>query len=95
MSFTRGDADEAATSRIQSKRSMTCSGSDRSGNKDQMPLIGPRTSALAYATSLATAAERCSGPKWAYRKVIVISEWPNSSRTVFKSTPAMTSLLAK
>lgn len=40
------------------------------------------------ATSFATAAALCSGARCAYRSVILMSEWPSSSRTVFRSTPA-------
>ena len=43
----------------------------------------------------ATAAAVCSGARCAYRSVMVMVLCPSNSRTVFKSTPAMTNLLAK
>ena len=45
-------------------------------------------------TSVSTAAALCSGARCAYRSVIAIDLCPSSSRTVLRSTPAMTSLLA-
>ena len=46
------------------------------------------------ATIASTAAALCSGARWAYLNVIAIDLCPSSSRTVLRSTPAITSLLA-
>jgi hypothetical protein len=45
-------------------------------------------------TRVSTAAALCSGARCAYRSVIAIDLCPSNSRTVLRSTPAMTSLLA-
>ncbi len=46
-------------------------------------------------TSFSTAARLCSGARWAYRIVIWIVLCPINSATVRRSTPAITSRLAK
>ncbi len=46
-------------------------------------------------TSRSTAEAWCSGARWEYRMTIWSVLWPSSSATVRRSTPAITSLLAK
>ncbi len=57
--------------------------------------VSPRHDNQFAATSLSTASALCSGAKCAYRSVIDILRWPSNSRIVLRSTPAITSLLAK
>lgn len=48
-----------------------------------------------HPSSISTADILTFGARCAYLSVILISAWPSNSRTVFRSTPDMTKLLAK